>query len=104
MGNAQPNKISGKYDILQNAAGEILIILNYYPGGPENPRFVYDGGAKALLYRSRESSIMLEGIDEKARSPLKAVSSIFIVEIEDGDVAREYQVPVRHIQDLDKFF
>ena len=28
----------GRYDILQNGAGEILIIIKYREGGPENPR------------------------------------------------------------------
>lgn len=91
----------GKYDILQNAAGEILIIIKYHQGGPENPRFVYDGGAKALLYRSRESAVMLDAINEKARSPLKSVDELLIVEIEDDDVAREYKVPVRIIKSMD---
>ena len=100
---ASNNEQEGRYDILQNAAGEILIIINYHPGGPENPRFVYDGGSSALLYRSRESAIMLDNINEKARTPLKSVDELLIVEIEDDDVAREYKVPVRHIQSLDKF-
>ena len=46
----------GRYDILENNAGEIMIIIKYRSGGPENPRLVYDGGEVALLYRSRESA------------------------------------------------
>lgn len=42
-----------RYDILQNEEGDILIIINSRAGGPENPRFVYDGGATALLYRTK---------------------------------------------------
>ena len=53
---------AGRYDMLQNAAGEILIIIEYREGGPENPRLVYDGGDQALLYRSRESAFMLNSI------------------------------------------
>lgn len=83
MVNANNSEQEGKYDILQNAAGEILIIIKYHQGGPENPRFVYDGGSSALLYRSRESAIMLDNINEKARMPLKSVSELLIVEIED---------------------
>ena len=98
MANKNNSEQEGRYDILQNAAGEILIIIKYHQGGPENPRFVYDGGASALLYRSRESAIMLDNINEKARNPLKSVDELLIVEIEDDDVAREYKVPVRHIQ------
>ena len=32
----------GRYDILENNAGEIMIIIKYREGGPENPRLVYD--------------------------------------------------------------
>ena len=88
------------YEILQNAAGEILIIISQRRGGPENPRFVYDGGATALLYRSRESSVFLRGIDDKARTPLKTVDEILVAEIDGDEVAREYTVPVRIIRDL----
>ena len=94
----------GRYDILQNGAGEILIIIKVSSRAVRKTRaLVYDGGSSALLYRSRESAIMLDNINEKARMPLKSVSELLIVEIEDDDVAREYKVPVRHIQNLDKF-
>ena len=84
----------GRYDILQNGAGEILIIIKYREGGPENPRLVYDGGAQALLYRSRESAVLLDAINMAARQPLKSVD-------EDDDVAREYKVPVRIVRSLE---
>ena len=46
---------------------------------------------------------MLDNINDKAKMPLKSVNELLIVEIEDDDVAREYKVPVRHIQSLDRF-
>ncbi len=95
------NQDEGQYDILENSAGEILIIIKYRNGGPENPRLVYDGGAQALLYRSRESAVMLDGIAEEARQPLKSVNEVLMVELEDDDVAREYKVPVRTVKNLD---
>lgn len=95
--NSQP---SGRYDMLQNAAGEILIIIEYQQGGPENPRLVYDGGDQALLYRSRESAFMLNSIALDARMPLKSVSEVLMVEIENDDVAREYKVPLRVVKSL----
>lgn len=60
----------GRYDILQNNEGAILIMIKQRRGGPENPRFVYDGGDTALLYRSRESAVFLGGINADARNPL----------------------------------
>lgn len=47
---------------------EILIFIKYRAGGPENPRLVYDGGAHALLYRSRESAVVLNSIILHLRS------------------------------------
>ncbi len=90
----------GKYEILQNAAGEILIMIKQRRGGPENPRFVYDGGETALLYRSRESSVFLGGINVDARHPLKSADEILVAEIDGDEVAREYVAPVRIIRDL----
>ena len=90
----------GKYSILQNAKGEIMIMMDSRVGGPENPRFIYDGGDTALLYRSQESSVAFHGIDEGARNPLKSVTEVLVVEIDDNDVEREYVVPVRLIKDV----
>lgn len=90
----------GTYEIMQNGAGEILIIIKQRRGGPENPRFVYDGGDTALLYRSRESSVFLGGINQEARQPLKSVDEILVAEIDGEEVAREYVVPVRLVRDL----
>lgn len=91
----------GRYDILQNAAGEILIVIKQRRGGPENPRFVYDGGDTALLYRSRESAVFLGGINDDARTPLKIVDEVIVAEIDGDEVAREYSVPVRIVRSLD---
>ncbi len=90
----------GRYDILQNAAGEILVIIKQRRGGPENPRFVYDGGDAALLYRSRESAVVLGGINNEARSPLRIVDEVIVAEIDGDEVAREYAVPVRIVRSL----
>ena len=96
--NADINE--GTYEILQNAAGDVLIIIKQRRGGPENPRFVYDGGDTALLYRSRESSVFLGGINQSARQPLRAVDEVLVAEIDGDEVAREYLVPVRLVRDL----
>ena len=100
MSDTKNSQQAGRYDMLQNAAGEILIIIEYREGGPENPRRGYDGGEQALLYRSRESAFMLNSIAREARMPLKSVNEVLMVEIENDDVAREYKVPVRVVRNL----
>jgi len=103
MSTTQEFEQQSKFDILQNEEGEILIIINSFSGGPENPRFVYDGGTTALLYRTKDSTVVFKDIPEGAHAPLKAVSSMLIVEIENEDVAREYTVPVRLVKDIHSY-
>ncbi len=90
-----------RYDILQNKKGEILIIINSRSGGPENPRFIYDGGATALLYRTKDMAVVFRGVAEGARKPLKMVTSMLIVEVEGDEVIREYDVPVRLVKNVE---
>lgn len=89
-----------KYEIFQNDKGEILIIIQQNGGGPENPLFVYDGTQFAMLYRSHESTVFFDDIVEGARSALKAVSEMLVVEIDDNEVVREYKVPMRIVKDV----
>ena len=104
-GNANVDTIGGNdgdcYDMLQNAAGEIMVIINKQPGEPENPRFVYDGEDRMLFYMSRSHAQMLNNIATEARKPLMEVKEVLVVEIENDDVAREYKVPMRVIKKLD---
>ena len=92
----------GAYSILQNAKGEIMVMMDSREGEPENPRFIYDGKDTALLYRSSESSVAFRHIDEGAHEPLRAAKEVLIVEIENDDVAREYIAPLRMVKDVKK--
>ena len=91
----------GKYEILQNGKGKILILIKARQGGPDNPRIVYDGGSEALLYRSRESSLMLKEISQEARKPLSSADEVLVVETDGDEVHREYVVPMRIVRDLE---
>lgn len=91
----------GRYDMLQNAEGKILIITNARKSEPYNPRLVYDGGSQALLYRNRKSAEMLNNINIEARPILKKQETVSIVEILEDDVYREYNVVVRIVKNLD---
>ena len=90
----------GYYDILQNGAGDILISIRAREGEPEDPRLVYDGGKHALLYRSNGFSITLDFIHPEARVPLSKVESVLIVEFDNENVVREYDVPLRMVKKI----
>ena len=94
------NEYDKKYEILRNGAGEILIIIGYRQGGPDNPRVVYDGGSAGLLYRNRESSVFLTNVADEARQPIQYADKVTIAEIEGDEVIREYFAPVRLIKDM----
>jgi hypothetical protein len=94
------NESEGRYDILQNEEGEVLVMIKARDGGPENPRFIYDGGDFALLYRSKESAIMLDNIHKQARECLKSVEELYFVEIENDEVVREYVAPSRIVKQI----
>lgn len=91
----------GSYSILQNAKGEIMIMMKACEGKPEKPRFIYDGSGIALLYRNQDSSVAFRGIDEGAREPLKRVSEVLVVEIVGDDVEREYFAPIRFVKNVE---
>ena len=89
-----------KYEILQNADGEILIIIAYCKGGPIEPKVIYDGGSAVLLYRNKESSFFLTGISEEARHPIQYADKVTIAEVNNDEVLREYVAQVRLIKDM----
>lgn len=92
----------GRYSILQNKEGEIMLMMDSREGEPDNPRFIYDGTDTALLYRGQDSTVAFRHIDEGAREPLKSAKEILVVEIENDDVEREYKVPVRIVKNVEK--
>lgn len=92
----------GAYTIVQNAKDEIMVMISSREGEPENPHLIYDGKDTALLYRSSKSSMAFRHIDEGAQEPLRTVKEVLIVEIENDDVAREYNAPVRIVKDVNK--
>lgn len=90
----------GYYDILQNAAGDLLIAIRARAGEPANPRIVYDGQKHALLYRQQGFSITLDFIHPEVRGALARAEKVLVVEFENNEVMREYEVPVRYVKKM----
>ena len=92
--------IKGSYSIMQNAKGEIMIMMDAREGKPESPRFIYDGNDTAILYRNDSSSVAFRGIEGGAQDALKHISEILVVEIVNDDVEREYMAPIRFVKNV----
>lgn len=94
------NDATNKYDLLQNGAGEIMIIINGEDSPPEKPRIVYDGGDAMMLYINKTRALMLNSLTIEAQKAMLNVEYVLVVEVKDDDVLREYNVPVRIVKKL----
>ena len=91
-------KQEGRYDVLINDNGEVLIALKKKEGEPSGSRILYDGEDHALFYRSPSDTIILDYIHKDARSHISKASKVIIVEFEEDDIIREYEVPVQVVK------
>ena len=94
------NDATNRYDLLQNGAGEIMIIINGEDSPLENPRIVYDGGDEMMLYINKTRALMLNSLTIEAQKAMLNVENVLVVEVKDDDVLREYNVPVRIVKKL----
>ena len=88
------------YQILQDHDGDLVLILNPQPTDPKEPIFIYDGGDTALLFRDWDSNVRLKNISEEARPILKDADDIYVVEIQDERIIRDYMAPIRLVSDV----
>ena len=89
----------GKYSILQNDNGEIMVMIDAKESEPEDPRFIYDG-KMALLFRNFDSNVLLRNIAPEAHQALQEVDEVLVVEVLNDDVEREYVAPIRLVKDV----
>ena len=88
------------YKIFQDKDNDLILVIEPQDCDPDGPLFIYDGGDTALLFRDWTSNVRLNGIGLNARPELTKADMIFVVEMADGEVAREYAAPIRHVRDV----
>ncbi len=88
------------YEIHLNKQGELMISMRARDPEPSSPVLIYDGGDHALLYRTPESSVLLDFIHPDARTYLARVKSVLIAETRDYRVVREYTAACRFVKSL----
>ena len=96
-----PESRSGRYDLMRDEAGHVLLLVDACEGEPEDPRLVYDGGDRMVFHRSRLSACTIDGLEVRAREALAEVSEVTVAEIGGEDVVREYGVELCRVGSLE---
>jgi hypothetical protein len=72
------------YEIRTNEYGRLCFVLfppdGGYPGKPENPQLIYDGGEHAILYKNKKTSVILDYINPAIRKKLLGEPKVLIAE------------------------
>lgn len=88
------------YEIHLNKYDELMISLRAREEEPKSAVLIYDGGNHALLYRTPESSVLLDFIHPDVRPYLQKADQVLIAETKDYRVVREYTVSCRRVKSL----
>lgn len=90
----------GVYDVVTNVNNELLFCIRARAGIPNNPRFFYDGGAHAILYRDAKRSILLEHLPKNTIKNLADLDKVLIAEIDNDELKNEYFAAICRIRKL----
>ena len=88
------------YEVIITHEGILVFLIKTRFDAPEKPFILYDGGKHATFYRQENEAIMLDYLHEKVMPILANSQKVVIFELSDDieDVARDYEVPVKHIK------
>ena len=68
------------YDIMINAADELLFCIRDREGEPFDPVILYSGGTNAILLRRPDQFILLDEVNPDIRKPLSKAKDVLIAE------------------------
>jgi len=88
------------YEIHLNKYNELMISLRARTPDPRSAVLIYDGGNHALLYRTPESSVLLDFIHPDVRPYLLKADQVLIAETQNYQVVREYTAVCRRVKNL----
>ena len=88
------------YEIHLNKYNELMISLRAKEDEPQSPVLIYDGGDHALLYRTPQSSVLLDFIHPEVRPVLLNAKKVLIAETKNYQVVREYTAVCKQVKNL----
>ena len=101
--NCEDNVAENEFNILQNAAGELCLLIRSRNGRPRKPCFICDNSNFTILFRNNSSAVFLEDINPVAVEALNKVNQMLVVELNNDEVVREYVVPIVLIEGLTSY-
>lgn len=89
------------YEVIITHEG-LIFVINCRSQAPERPFILYDGGCYATLYRRENETILLDKFDKKVIEMLQCSDKVTVFELssEIEDIARDYEVYIKHIKKL----
>ena len=101
--NCEDNVAENEFNILQNAAGELCLLIGSRNGRPRKQCFICDNSNFTILFRNNSSAVFLEDINPVAVEALNKVNQMLVVELNNDEVVREYVVPIVLIEGLTSY-
>lgn len=101
--NNEDNVEENEFNILQNAAGELCLLIRSKNGRPRKPCFICDNSSFTILFRNNSSAVFLEDINPAAVEALNKVNQMLVVELNNDEVVREYVVPIVLVEGLTSY-
>ena len=90
----QMDKDTRHFDLLMNAAGDVMIVFDATENNPENPLLVYDGRNKAILYKSKKDIVPIYPIPKEAEPEMNRAKDILCVEVKDNKIVAQYSAKI----------
>ena len=83
------------FDLLMNAAGEMMIAFKALMGKPENPKFIFDGRHSGLLIKNPKSKAEnFQPIPQEAKDALNKAQEILCIEVQNEKIVAQYMASV----------
>lgn len=78
------------FNLLMNAAGDVMVAFDATPSKPHNPLFVYDGRVHGILYKDKKNPVPFYPIAAEAKEAMTKAKNILCVEVFNHEVVAQY--------------
>lgn len=88
------------YNILKDKDNDLILVIDPQIDEPDGPMLICDGGDTAVLFHDWGKSIKLKGLNPETSQELKNAKMIYVFEMVDNEIIRDYTAPIRLVRDV----